>query len=258
MNKSKGFTLSELLAVIILLSILSLIAVPSYMVITRNIRNNEYDSKKKYIESIAERYAEDHNATTSQTITPTRLIASGYISAEKYVEVNGEDIPFLVNPKDGMDNLACHPIELTFEEYDYKAKMLDKTDCNIAVEDTIASKLNIKAYKMEGNVVGEQIPWSIENQKLSEVSTDILLVIDPTYRSISNVSITFNGSNKKINKNKMLLNPTNGVAINADNYTNIVIIRAQKILDTEVVFNAQTSNGIKSCSINVRINKDFW
>lgn len=255
--KSDGFTLTELIAVIILVSILSLIAVPSFFAISKSVNNNEYESKKSYIESIAVRYAEEHNATTSQTITATRLIASGYLTADKYVEVSGEDIPFIINPKDKNDNMACHPISLSFEEYDYKAKMSDDTNCNIAVEDTIADKLNVKAYEIEGTVVGKQIAWDIENRELKEVATDVLLVINPTYLNFNSVNISFNGSNKTIDKKKMLTNPYNGMILNADNYTNVVVVRAQKILNADVAFNAQTSMGLKSCSIKVKINKDF-
>lgn len=257
MKKSNGFTITELLAVIVLLGIIMVIAVPSYLAIANNLKNNEYNSKKQYIEGIAERYAEEHNATTSQTITATRLIASGYLSAEKYVDVSGESIAFIANPANLSDNMACHPITLKFEQYDYTATMSDEANCDIAVEDTIATKLNIKAYKIEGNIIGDQIAWNIENQELKKVDTDVLLVINPTYTDIKSLSISFNGSNKTIDTQKMLTNPYKGLSLNANNYTNVVVVRAQKILVADVVFNAQTNNGLKSCSINVKIDKDF-
>ena len=45
MKNKKGFTLTELLAVIVILAIIIAIAVPSYMKIKKNIDENNYNNK---------------------------------------------------------------------------------------------------------------------------------------------------------------------------------------------------------------------
>lgn len=59
MNK-KGFTLVELLAVIIILSIIVIIAIPSIMGISKSIKENMYNKKIAIIEEAAILYGQDN------------------------------------------------------------------------------------------------------------------------------------------------------------------------------------------------------
>ena len=45
MKKSKGFSLPELLVVIVILGVLISIAIPSYISITNNVKENNYKQK---------------------------------------------------------------------------------------------------------------------------------------------------------------------------------------------------------------------
>lgn len=89
--QKKGFTLVELLVVIVIISLIVLIAVPSIIAINKNINKRLYESKKELINSSAEMYANNNpdifNGRTEVKVTVGELISKGYIEAD--VE-NGE------------------------------------------------------------------------------------------------------------------------------------------------------------------------
>ena len=60
MKKNKGFTLVELLAVIVILAIVSLVAVPSINGLLRKSRTNMFCKKVESIEAAAKYYAQDN------------------------------------------------------------------------------------------------------------------------------------------------------------------------------------------------------
>lgn len=116
MNK-KGFTLVELLAVIVILAILISIAVPSTIAISNKLKENMYCKKIDSIEVAAKLYGEDRrnsfpsNGYTDETgsysgveITVTDLINSGYLKKDNNVA------PFVVDPRDNvsMDTLPLN------------------------------------------------------------------------------------------------------------------------------------------------------
>ena len=69
MKKNKGFTLTELLAVIAIIAILSVAAISGYSTMTRNSKKKTYESKVQSIENAAIKFANDSNLNTSTTIT---------------------------------------------------------------------------------------------------------------------------------------------------------------------------------------------
>lgn len=121
MKNNKGFTLVELLAVIVVLSILITIAVPSTIGISNKIKKNMYCSKIDSIEINAKFYGEDRkesfteNYTSSEgtfaskTITVNDLIESGDLKKDNNVR------PFIVDPR---DNSSMDDLELIiYEKY---------------------------------------------------------------------------------------------------------------------------------------------
>ena len=72
MNK-KGFTFIELLAIIVLIGLITLIAIPSIKLADRKIQNKNYETKKELIKKAAENYGEDNKDillySTSTTYT---------------------------------------------------------------------------------------------------------------------------------------------------------------------------------------------
>lgn len=84
----KGFTLVEILAVLIILGILIVITVPSFMGILTDTKRTSFNSKVTEIETAALKYAEKtkddiKNAGSScVTTTVSNLISLGYLSSE--------------------------------------------------------------------------------------------------------------------------------------------------------------------------------
>ncbi len=97
MKNKKGFTLVELLAVIVLLGVLIAIAVPSVLGISKKIKENMYDAKLKTIEVAAEAWADDNKSKCDslKTMSISQLIGEGYLKAD---DKSGN----ILNPKDNV------------------------------------------------------------------------------------------------------------------------------------------------------------
>lgn len=84
MNNEKGFTLVELLAVIVILGVLTAIAVPSVLGISKKIKTDMYDSKIKTIEVAAELWADDHKSDCLSQINTLQVgqLIPDYLKAD--------------------------------------------------------------------------------------------------------------------------------------------------------------------------------
>ena len=94
----KGFTLVELLAVLVILGAIILVAVPSLISTNKASEENEYSECKTTIENAAEAYVESHpdkyadlknGTTTSVTISTETLVSAGLVEGN------------MVNPQTG-------------------------------------------------------------------------------------------------------------------------------------------------------------
>ena len=79
MKNKKGFTLVELMAVIVVLAIVIAIAVPTYGKIKRSIDRKNYENKVSLIKVAATKFAEDTNITATFV---KELIEQGYLQAD--------------------------------------------------------------------------------------------------------------------------------------------------------------------------------
>ncbi len=86
MNK-KGFTLVELLVVIVIIGVLSIIIIPSVLNINSSINERLYSDKKEKIETAAQLYANNHeelfNGTSQVKIFVSELVKSNYFTADQ-------------------------------------------------------------------------------------------------------------------------------------------------------------------------------
>lgn len=83
MNKKKsGFTLTEVLIVIVIIGIILAIAIPSIVLIRKRINERLLESKKELILVAAENYGRDKDFKQDTTIYVYTLIDSKYINAE--------------------------------------------------------------------------------------------------------------------------------------------------------------------------------
>ena len=81
--KNKGFTLAELIAVIVILAVLTLLATGIFINVQRSIIENQYQNLVIDIENRAEEYAEDIGTTDVLYINVEYLITKGYIQADE-------------------------------------------------------------------------------------------------------------------------------------------------------------------------------
>lgn len=82
----KGFTLSEILVTIAIISVIMLIAVPSIISINSRVNKRLYESKKELILISAKQYGMDNLSLFNEdtlTITVYDLIKTNYIKADK-------------------------------------------------------------------------------------------------------------------------------------------------------------------------------
>ncbi len=117
MKNNKGFTLVELLAVIVILALLITIAVPSTIAISNKLKENMFCKKIDSIEVAAKLYGEDRKDSfsesytdadgtsyTSRRIKVKDLIETGDLKKDNSTE------PFIVDPR---DNESMDDLELT-------------------------------------------------------------------------------------------------------------------------------------------------
>ena len=138
MNK-KGFTLVELLAVIIVLSIIVLITAISTSNIIKNSKNNLSDVQIKSIERAAKTYYVEEGINLNEScINVSELISKGYIDQES-----------IKNPNDNEEMLGSVKIRYINNKYIYKYQ----TDtCNVC-----------KFTKGDGSKIGDEISCELDN-----------------------------------------------------------------------------------------------
>lgn len=79
MNKS-GFTFIELLAIIVLIGLITLIAIPSIKLADKKIQTKNYNAKKELIKKAAESYGEDNKDILMYSTTTTYTDPSNNVS----------------------------------------------------------------------------------------------------------------------------------------------------------------------------------
>ena len=107
MLKKKGFTLTELIAVIAILALLVGIATVTIINVRNNALQSSYDNVVSLLETEAARYAED---TGVMTITVEELITEGYVEPDDETDI--------YNPINN-ESLNCHLISSVFEDGEY-------------------------------------------------------------------------------------------------------------------------------------------
>ena len=110
-NNKKGFTLTELIAVIVILSLIISLATISVLAIRKNVLKKDYNNLVTYLETKAAEYANETNITT---ISVEDLIKEGKISPD--------DQNTVYNPET-KESMNCYIIKSTFENGKYTSTL---------------------------------------------------------------------------------------------------------------------------------------
>ncbi len=148
MKKQKGFTLVEMLVVIAIIALLFGIGVPTYMLVTRNVKQRSYENKVSYALSKAEAWASDTGRTV---VNIKHLIEEGYMEADNE---NGD----YDNPVDDT-SMLCYTIRIDYLNNQYTGTLTDERYCNYDELEKQTSIIEIVKMDDAGNVIPED-SWS--------------------------------------------------------------------------------------------------
>ena len=132
----RGFTLVEIMATIVILTVVLLIAVPIYNRVREGINENIYDSKIKEVLAKAESYATENHAFVFDVKT---LIETGEISADNETGI-------YVDPRTGRD-MRCDIINAVYKENRYEVSITESDVCYNSDElENLYGMVSLKLY----------------------------------------------------------------------------------------------------------------
>ena len=150
----KGFTLVELIAVVSIISLLLLIGIPSYLLVSNNIKQTMYESKVKELLSKGEEYAEETNVFVFSVNT---LLEEGKISADN-------EIGNLLDPRDKR-KMNCDIIEVHYENNNYEGNYIESNTCLSDEElNNQYGMVNIIVKDGEEKVIDNPSEWHISKK----------------------------------------------------------------------------------------------
>ena len=222
--KSKGFTLTELIAVIVVLSIIIMLAMGAYASIQRSVLEGQYNNIVIEIEQKAEEYAADLGTTDVVYINVDRLIKEGYLQAE--------DEENIYDPRD-KTKMNCYMIHVIFENGEYKAELQEKLEnadgsCDVSQVDEWQLSLYCNGEKCNAN------KWYTGDIKLSIVGLEETTLANSTVEWTSLLG-TYVMQGKEISDktitltNQQVLNTTYNVTIVTENNETYTISQNIKI-----------------------------
>ena len=249
-KKNKGFTIPELLAVIVIIGILVTIASASYNGISKTLKEKTYQNKINLIKTKAVEYATDNNVD-AETISVAKLLNEGYLELENDTEANEK----LNNPNGGYLDCYQGSINKTIDDYDINVTSDDT--CNMANLDNASSKITIYAYETEKVNNNVQINYEAlgSNNNTKWTNKDVYLFIDPKtlpVEELSNVKITWTLNNEIITKNGNL---TDSVSSNLD-YANIYQVETNYLYNAMVTAQIEIDGKRYSQKASVKIDKE--
>ena len=251
MNKN-GFTMVELIAVLVVLSILIFMAVPAYNKITENVRQKEFEAKIENIKNKAYLYANENNID-SDIISVNKLIEMGFLSEEI---PDNPDYEKIENPLGGYLDNYC--IYITRDGMEYNIDVdANSSNCSIENEEN-SHNIILMAYEIDGNSVGASIFRN--NDVFNWTNKNVLLFadlssVDEELPEEINASWQTSSSNTE-KKGKVLYDLTTLTNVNSNEYANIFVVSTDTLLSNEYMFSLTLSNGLATKKAKVNIDKE--
>ena len=185
-KNNKAFTLTELIAVIVILSILITLSVVVFMNIRRNTLEREYTNLVSYLETKAALYAKDTGITT---ISVEDLIKEGYIKPDDETDI--------YDPRDNR-SMNCYLIKMEYKDGEYIAKLSDDFTNEDGTCKEYTKTSGYEICRINGNncySIGAD-EWFNENIKLGIKDVNGLInSVDASYSWSTNTGFTSNDKN---------------------------------------------------------------
>ena len=247
MNR-KGFSIPELLAVIVIMGILISIATASYNGISKTMKEKTYNNKLNLIKTKAIEYATDYGVDAT-TISVAKLISEGYLELENDTETNEK----LNNPLGGY--LDCYQVNINRELDDYDISVFSSDNCSLAETDILASNISITAYEANNDTLNNDNKLGT-NKDIKWSKNDVYLFVEPSsLGEFANEEMTITWSVNGDNKEK---NGHMATSANTDTtYANVYKIETSYLFDSMVTVKIPTSKGLLSKSVSVKIDKEI-
>ncbi|MBE6161436.1 MAG: prepilin-type N-terminal cleavage/methylation domain-containing protein [Firmicutes bacterium] len=184
MINKKGFTLVELLAVIVILAIIIGIATPAFGALQTRVNQKQYENKIELIKVAALKYADDTNYVAFYV---EDLVKAGYLEGDKKV---GEDFQVIDN-RDGKTIMNCYVITITESMDQNYAEVVEKnkTDeyegCPANLPNDAASYFTVELYEDKNNNQSNtnlsKLTYDKDRQWWTKNNTKILVKPKPGY-----------------------------------------------------------------------------
>lgn len=156
MKNKKGFTLIELMGVIIIIGVIALIAFSSFVGISRRMKEQAYKNKVKLIETKAENYANETGFLDTNVAT---LVDKGFLEADN----NKDEV---LSPID-KSLMNCHMVKMENNDGVYYAEYQEEEACDLSGLIRNADGLVLNATKVDSNTPYVGGEWTKENVELS-------------------------------------------------------------------------------------------
>ncbi len=156
MENKKGFTLVELMGVIIIMGVIALIAFSSFVGISRRMKEQAYKNKVKLIETKAENYANETGLLDTNVAT---LVDKGFLEADN----NNDEV---LSPID-KSLMNCHMVKMENNDGVYYAEYQEEEVCDLSSLVRNADGLVLNATQVDSNTPYVGGEWTKENIELS-------------------------------------------------------------------------------------------
>ncbi len=254
MNRRKGFTLVEMIAVIVLIAVLSIVAVSTYRGINESSKRKTLDAKVEQITGAAEKWARENNITSYKKISVNTLVVEGYLSAD---DAGTDGLAVIKNPVDGK-NMICNTVELTFKNGVVQSKFnANEYDCSLASQSEIDSNIDIRVISRTGRDLtasgaGTIAKWTNE---------DVAIIVNSSVYDPKATSISYDFEGSTITKNISSLSRYTGTSFvdeaDASLYYNVYFIKSELLLNTNIVITYDIpGEGTKSRFYTIRFDKE--